>query len=982
MKQKRITSYMLAFIMVLSMFLPAVVSAKNYNEKTEPTGTRVIEISGETEWSEIQTAIDAILEKESDASIKILGVGNKAVIKMIVNTNPVQGIGNALELQSDTAFEHVTFELQGQQATNKSPNIAIFANGYKLRIAEDVKTVRVGSYAKSMFIFGGSKETEVESTHLEICGGTWTRIYGGSYRVNCGNTYVYVDGNADVRNVYGGCYGAKTTGNIEIKYGSNANIHTTVVGSGHDIQNEEQIADVTGEKIEIKILPGALLSEVNGAENSMISCDDVYITVEQGARVVNSVSGGATTSSAESWSLASGYWPGKTQYTVTGDIHVVFNGQGRLDDAKTYSVSVTGGGIWGHVEGNIDVTVNGNVEYVYGGSHSGNIKGDINITINGGVYAGGHNADAEIGNIYSWFGGTVTSGCIEGTVTGNITTTINKGAEVHSVIGGSDDGGVAGNTTVHVYGTILKKSYESANRALKGAGCVFGGGYLGSSSCIDSTDVSGKANVYIYEGSDVQGDVYGGGLTARCSGGTNVVVSGTVQGDVYGGSWLQESTNQYGAYELGYVGETYVELNGNGSANNVYGGGRIGNVHGGSTVLLKDNAKVNNVYGTGNAYTNFYHSGSEYTFGPIAITTTGDAIIQVQDSAVVTDTIYGYEAVTIDRADKKLLNGRAEVYFKQSDNKSVFKRVENADLVQVTNGSKVEIDNEHKDNEQLVNVVDLTIDDNAKLRIGADAHILGNYRGDKAKSGTLVIPAGKCLTADGTVTDLTKISIYDFGGIVPKKAQIYVISGAGSTTADGDFTWIDTRNGVYMDWKQHETIQGATQWWLVNDPNPERYGSLTVAKTVAGNAGDKEKDFHFTVTLRDKTVNGMFGDLTFTNGVAEFTLKHGESKTAIGLPAGVTYTVTETEANKDGYVTTAMDAVGVIVKDKTAEVTFTNTKHISAPDPTDPNNPDDAKSSQTGDTGNLRLWFVLMGVSAAGLSGVFVIQKRQKNKAE
>ena len=33
------------------------------------------------------------------------------------------------------------------------------------------------------------------------------------------------------------------------------------------------------------------------------------------------------------------------------------------------------------------------------------------------------------------------------------------------------------------------------------------------------------------------------------------------------------------------------------------------------------------------------------------------------------------------------------------------------------------------------------------------------------------------LTADGTVIDLTNISIYDLNGIVPEKAQIYVISG-------------------------------------------------------------------------------------------------------------------------------------------------------------------------------------------------------------
>lgn len=949
--------YVLAEGVELPTIQVAVMEAATNNVGED----NVIEVSGETMWSAIQAQIDVVLASNPDTPITISGTGDGAVIKMDVvytDDNKIPELGAALELHSDTTFENVTFQLQGQSSTNTQPNIAMFANGHKLHIADDVKTERVGDYSKSMHIFGGSRTEAIKSTHVEVCGGTWARIYGGSYRSNCVNTYIYVGGNTDVRDVYGGCFGAKTTGNIEIKYGSAANDHTTVMGGGHDVQNGEQIADVTGEKIEIEILPGALLAEVNGAVNSMISCDDVYITVDDGARVLTSVSGGATTSSAKDWSLASGYNPGGTQYIAESDIHVVFNGEGRRDDTKLYSASVTGGGIWGHVRGNIDVTINGNVEYVYGGSHNGNITGNINTTINGGVYAGGHNADMEIGEVYDWYGGTVTSGCIDGTVIGNITTTINKDAEVHAVIGGSDDGGVVGNTTVHVYGTILKENYESANRFLSGAGCVFGGGYLGSSSCIDTTDVSGKTNVYIYEGSDVQGDVYGGGLTARCSGGTNVVVSGTVRGDVYGGSWLHESGNDYYGTELGYVGDTSVELNGNGSANHVYGGGRIGSVRGGSIVILKDNAEVNNVYGTGNAYTTFYHNGREYTFGPIAISTGNAATVRVQDEAVVADTIYGYEVVEIENANHKLLTGRAEVYFEQSDNNSVFKRVENADLVHVTDNSKVEIDNAHQNDEQLVNVYDLTIDDSSTLRLGASAHILGNYQGDATMSGTLEIPAKRLLFADGTVTMLTRISIYDheYDGLknIPEKWDIYVTSGEGSTTADGDFSWIDTRNSVYMAWTTCEDAEAEdtnhtceedqvdvnklTHWWLINDPESTRHGSLTVTKEVAGEAGEQEREFTFTVTCTDAKLGGesgmKFGEMTFVNGEATFTLKHGARITADNLPAGIAYVVTEDDYSSEGYETAKTGDTGTIKGSTAVTAAFVNTKNVAPPDPT------------------------------------------------
>ena len=80
-------------------------------------------------------------------------------------------------------------------------------------------------------------------------------------------------------------------------------------------------------------------------------------------------------------------------------------------------------------------------------------------------------------------------------------------------------------------------------------------------------------------------------------------------------------------------------------------------------------------------------------------------------------------------------------------------------------------------------------------------------------------------------------------------------------------------------------------------------GNLTVSKTVSGSGADKLKDFTFTVTLDDKTLSGEYGDMTFENGVANFTLKHGESKTAQGLPAGMKYTVTE--SNNSGYTVTS-----------------------------------------------------------------------------
>ena len=115
-------------------------------------------------------------------------------------------------------------------------------------------------------------------------------------------------------------------------------------------------------------------------------------------------------------------------------------------------------------------------------------------------------------------------------------------------------------------------------------------------------------------------------------------------------------------------------------------------------------------------------------------------------------------------------------------------------------------------------------------------------------------------------------------------------------------------------------------------------GSLTVSKTVAGNAGETDKEFHFTVTLGDTTVGGKYGGMTFTGGKATFTLKHNESKTATGLPAGITYTVAEDDYSDDGYVTTKTGDTGTIAKDGTSTAVFTNTKNVTPIDP----DPDDS----------------------------------------
>lgn len=114
--------------------------------------------------------------------------------------------------------------------------------------------------------------------------------------------------------------------------------------------------------------------------------------------------------------------------------------------------------------------------------------------------------------------------------------------------------------------------------------------------------------------------------------------------------------------------------------------------------------------------------------------------------------------------------------------------------------------------------------------------------------------------------------------------------------------------------------------------NTAKTGALTVKKTVVG--GDSQREFGFTVVLTDgdgEPVSGTFGEgedaVTFTDGKAAFTLKHGGEKTIAGLPVGARYTVTEDAA--EGYATTVDGTDGSkaegTVTEAGATAAFTNT---------------------------------------------------------
>ncbi|MGI6070138.1 MAG: DUF7601 domain-containing protein [Blautia sp.] len=208
--------------------------------------------------------------------------------------------------------------------------------------------------------------------------------------------------------------------------------------------------------------------------------------------------------------------------------------------------------------------------------------------------------------------------------------------------------------------------------------------------------------------------------------------------------------------------------------------------------------------------------------------------------------------------------------------------------------------------------------------------------GDKTKAFAFKVSLNNS-SINGTYGDMTFAD--GTAAFFLKHGESLIATGLPADTAyvvteeeanqDG-YTTVSTKDqGIIETGKTAEVIFTNTK---DSKPPADRTGSLTVSKLVTGNAGGQSESFHFTVIMDDSSIHGNYGDMTFDKGIASFTLKHGESKTASGLLAGTSYEVTEKEAGENGYSTTAVDDTGTIKENQTAEAVFTNTKN-SKPDP-------------------------------------------------
>lgn len=207
---------------------------------------------------------------------------------------------------------------------------------------------------------------------------------------------------------------------------------------------------------------------------------------------------------------------------------------------------------------------------------------------------------------------------------------------------------------------------------------------------------------------------------------------------------------------------------------------------------------------------------------------------------------------------------------------------------------------------------------NARLYFSGAAYVYGNTLNGKACNVQMDQHFEYGAMTESHASDTTVI--VSRGLIRGAAIGVYVPDGTDLYSKHGD---IRLPFGTYVPGSSTDTLN-----YFINDRNALKGGlyeeqaddnymiywvkiySLQVSKLVlSDNPADAQKDFSFTVELSDEAAgidarefSGTYGDMTFTNGVASFTLKSGESITAEKLPCGYSYKVTENLSSEEqGY---------------------------------------------------------------------------------
>ena len=161
----------------------------------------------------------------------------------------------------------------------------------------------------------------------------------------------------------------------------------------------------------------------------------------------------------------------------------------------------------------------------------------------------------------------------------------------------------------------------------------------------------------------------------------------------------------------------------------------------------------------------------------------------------------------------------------------------------------------------------------------------------------------------------------------------------------------------------------------------DKPGDLIIKRDEASYASTEKHEF--TLIVEDESITGIYGDVEFVKGVATFKLSGGKFVKIVGLPAGLSYSISvkapdghSTKFTANGVEENGKTVFGRIVGGNTSNVDYINNYSEYTGDSSDIVSPD------TGDNINyFVITFILSFLVVVSILGYLIIGKvRTKNK--